>query len=210
MLEEVWDYDYTFKLILAGDSNVGKTSFFNSIQKQPTLPIHTTIGVDYCTLKKYINNKYVKINIWDTAGQERYQSVITSYFKELSGVILIFNVNDKSSFKNLKTWMRQISHHNICDHPHPVLLIGNKTDKINVIDKEELDMFINEHDVVYNEISCLYDTNLEEVVELFIAKILSHPTISNCKGVRLSSDIVKSTDTSVKKGSALQKCCVMN
>lgn len=210
MLEEVWDYDYTFKLILAGDSNVGKTSFFNSIQKQNNMSLHTTIGVDYCTLKKYIHNKYVKINIWDTAGQERYQSVITSYFKELSGVILIFNVNDESSFKNLKIWMRQINHHNQCDHPHPILLIGNKADKINVIDKEELDMFVNEHEMVYNEISCLYDTNLEEVVEVFISKILSYPTMSNCKGVRLSSHEINYTDTSVKKDSAFQKCCVIN
>lgn len=212
MLDEIWDYDYTFKLILIGDTNVGKTTFFNKIQHKSYLSTYTTIGVDYCTINTNIENNSVKITIWDTAGQERYQSVTNSYFKEISGIILMFNVNDASTFKNLQTWLQRINNTNECDHSHPILLLGNKADKINVINKDELDRFINDYDIEYNEISSLYDIDLEEVIENFIAKILSQPNITNCKGIRQSTiDKIILTNTNKKKNKeSLQKCCIIN
>lgn len=211
MMDEIWDYDYIFKLIVIGDSNVGKTTFFNKIQYKSHLSTHTTIGVDYCTINTNIDDKCVKINVWDTAGQERYQSVTNAYFKEISGIILMFNVNDTTFFKNLQTWLRRINNSNTCDHSHPILLLGNKADKLNVINGNELDMFINEHDIIYNEISCLYDINLEEVIEKFVVKILSQPDITNCKGIRQSTiDKMYSLNKPIKTNKGFQKCCIIN
>ena len=99
--------DYTFKLILAGDTQVGKTSFFQTLQdiRQSRIDTTTTIGVDLTVLHYNINNKQVKIQLWDTAGQERFQSIARTYFRNICGIILMFDVSKPETFYSLKKWI---------------------------------------------------------------------------------------------------------
>jgi small GTP-binding protein len=188
------ELDYMIKIILVGDSCVGKTAYFNRLQKKKDSLSATTIGVDYCSIKKYYDDKYVKINIWDTAGQERFNTIITTYFKEIAGIVLMFNVNEPTSIHKLEQWIRHVKCHTNCchDYEHPILLLGNKNDKINNTNNEELNQFIQDHNITYKEISCRNDPDeyLEEVFDLFIRKIVNEESNSMCKGIKSKDTIL--------------------
>lgn len=200
MTEEL---DYMIKIIMIGDSRVGKTSYFNRLQKKADYLHATTIGVDYCSIKKQYGEKYVKINMWDTAGQERFNTIITTYFKEIGGIILMFNVCEPPSIDNLKKWLKYVNNYTYCEHDyeHPILLLGNKLDRVNKsdntykMDKTELNQFIQEHNITYKEISCKNDTNeyLEEVFDTFIGLIIKKQleTKDVCKGVKQKDEIAR-------------------
>lgn len=179
--------DYTFKLILAGDTQVGKTSFFQTLQdiRQSRIDTTTTIGVDLAVLHYNINNKHVKIQLWDTAGQERFQSIARTYFRNICGIVLMFDVSKPETFYSLKKWIDIIEYENKCEHNHPVLLLGNKSELINKINKSELDEFIDSHNINYKEISCKqYNIHLEEIFVSFVSLILEEGSPDTCNGVQ--------------------------
>jgi len=178
------EYDKKIKLILVGDSNVGKTTFFNKLRDDDYLTLTTTtIGVDFMSMRKKYNNEEFKICLWDTAGQERYKSVITTYFREICGVILMFDLSRYESYINLQNWLNILEYANKCNHNHPILLIGNKSDLKNIIPNEELEKFKQTKNVIYIEMSCI-NTNrqsLENLLDLLINKISEIP--HDCKGI---------------------------
>ena len=100
MAEE--SYDHIFKVLLLGNSDVGKSSlilrYVDQVWSDTFVP---TIGVDFKVKTLEIDNKQIKMQIWDTAGQERFRNVISSYYRGAHGILLIFDVTDKESFKNL-------------------------------------------------------------------------------------------------------------
>lgn len=218
------ELDYMIKIILVGDSRVGKTSYFNRLQGKVDYLHPSTIGVDYCSIKKYYDEKYVKINMWDTAGQERFNTIITTYFKEIAGIILMFDVNDPPSIQILDKWIKYVNNYTQCHHnyEHPVLLLGNKMDKGNKSRVCELSSFIQEHNITYKEISCKNDTNeyLEEVFDTFIGLIIkNHSETENiCKGVKRKDEIarlslckkVRNSNTN-RRGDeiSLKDCCII-
>lgn len=223
------ELDYMIKIILVGDSSVGKTTYFHRIQKKQFYFQESTIGVDYCSIKKYYDENYVKVNIWDTAGQERFNTIITTYFKEIGGIILMFSVSDSSTMDNLDKWLKHVNAHTQCGHEyeHPILLLGNKTDKGNKTCMTELNRFIQEHNITYKEISCKNDTNeyLEEVFDKFIGFIIKNQSQSGniCKGVkrkdeitRLSTNKIRNSDinsniniNSSETENRLANCCII-
>ena len=124
-----YEYEYRYKIVLMGDSKVGKSSVFNKLNNIVSYTTTTTIGVDFCSLIKNIRGKNIKICLWDTAGQEKFKVMIRSYFREIAGVILVFDLTDNLSFENTKNWIKLLDLENKCDHDHPILLLGNKSDK---------------------------------------------------------------------------------
>lgn len=219
------ELDYMIKIILVGDSSVGKTTYFHRIQKKQFYFQESTIGVDYCSIKKHYYENYVKVNIWDTAGQERFNTIITTYFKEIGGIILMFSVNDPLSINTLEKWLKHVNAHTQCGHEyeHPILLLGNKTDKGNKTCMTELNRFIQEHNITYKEISCKNDTNeyLEEVFDKFIGFIVKNQSQSGniCKGVkrkdeitRLSTNKIRNSDININSSETenrLADCCII-
>ena len=107
MAEE--EYDFIFKVLLLGNSDVGKSSmllrFVDSVWNDAFTP---TIGVDFKVKTLEINNKRVKMQIWDTAGQERFRTVVSTYFRGAHGILLLYDVTNKDSFKNLENWLIEI------------------------------------------------------------------------------------------------------
>jgi len=197
----------SLKIILIGDSNVGKSTFFKKVQnkeiniyKEPS-----TIGLDFARIYYNIDNKNVTVHLWDTAGQEKYQCIIKSYFREICGVILVFDVSNENSFNNLKKWLDLTTMEKRCNHKHPILLLGNKNDLPNVINPRELNAFIKIHNVQYHKISS-NNNNLEEIFKAFVSNIIRNEDIKDCKGVKHTSSENENITLIMKKTKSLF-CC---
>ena len=122
------DFETLIKLAIIGDSNVGKSNFLFKFIEGQFSPLHVaTIGFDYksrvVTLPK--SKKRVKLQIWDTAGQEKYMSINKNLFQRVQGIILMYDISNLNSFKNLVKWMDGIKENS---KDVPVILIGNKCD----------------------------------------------------------------------------------
>lgn len=103
------DYDYVFKILLIGDSAVGKSSlllrFAEDIFTDSFLP---TIGVDFKIRTIQAAGSKVKLQMWDTAGQERFKSILTSYYKGTHGVLLVYDITDRRSFVDVQNWINDV------------------------------------------------------------------------------------------------------
>lgn len=124
------DPDYFFKILLVGDSGVGKSSLMQRFAEDffPT-SFFPTIGVDFKFKNIELNNLLIKLQIWDTAGQERFRAITTSYYRGAHGVALVYDISNKKSFEDIENWLedvRKYAKENIV-----TLLIGNKSDLIN-------------------------------------------------------------------------------
>lgn len=120
-------YKYTFKCIMIGDSGVGKSSILNRFtEDRYSESFISTIGIDFKVRSIDINKQMVKLQIWDTAGQERYQSITQSYYRNVRGIFLVYDVTNITSFDNIKSWIEKIEKHN--QVPHFITLVGNKAD----------------------------------------------------------------------------------
>lgn len=127
------NHKYSFKIILVGDSNTGKTTICNTLleRENPTMQYQPTIGIDLNILRTYIyNNVLIKSQLWDTAGQETYRSIINSYYRCTCGTILTYSITNLRSFNNLDRWIYDINQYNNCKHKytHPILLLGTCKD----------------------------------------------------------------------------------
>ena len=103
------DYDYLFKIILLGDTHVGKTSIVSQfVNKNYNKYQEPTIGVDFKVNCKTINDKKVKLYLWDTAGQEKFHSIIQSYYKNVGGGVVVYDVTNTQSYNNVIHWIEEI------------------------------------------------------------------------------------------------------
>lgn len=120
------NYDYLLKVLLIGDSSVGKTSvLLRYTDKCFTPQFQTTIGVDFRLSTFQIQGKLVKLQLWDTAGQERYRRIVSSYYRGSHGLIIVYDVANRESFNNVTHWLEES---NSITDTVPKLLIGNKID----------------------------------------------------------------------------------
>ena len=119
--------DFSFKFVIVGDSGVGKTNILNRyIRDTFLLDGKSTIGIELETKMFKIHDKIIKINIWDTAGQERFKSITSAYYKGAKAAIIVYDITNESSFKNVDVWYKEIKDSTKQDIN--VILIGNKSD----------------------------------------------------------------------------------
>ena len=156
-------YDCLFKILLVGNSSVGKSSLFlrfvDDVWNDVFVP---TIGVDFKIKTLKINEKNVKLQIWDTAGQERFRTIISSYYKGAQGILLVFDVTEKESFESLNNWLIEIeknANKNVIK-----ILIGNKNDLEDkrVISFSQAKDFADSNGLKYVETSAKTNNNVTE------------------------------------------------
>ena len=128
--EKYLDYDLSFKVIIIGDSGVGKTKLLNkAINKKNDIEYSATFGFEYASYNIKINDKVCKLQIWDTCGQENYKSLILNFYHNSSLIILIYSIDNKLSFQNVENWNNEIV--NNCRNDIKKILVGNKIDLEN-------------------------------------------------------------------------------
>lgn len=121
------DYDYLLKLLLIGDSGVGKSCLLLRFADDSYSESYiSTIGVDFKIRTITVDGKMVKLQIWDTAGQERFRTITSSYYRGAHGIMVVYDCTDRASFDNLKQWMEEIARYGSQEVSR--LLIGNKCD----------------------------------------------------------------------------------
>lgn len=119
-------YDYHFKIVVIGDSNVGKTKLINSFTGN-TDETQPTIGVELHKKDYTIEGNWLKILIWDTAGEERYKSLTKTFYRGVKGALVVYDITSQRSYKNVETWISEIRQHS-SDGKIPIVVIGNKSD----------------------------------------------------------------------------------
>ncbi|EGR32473.1 Ras family protein, putative, partial [Ichthyophthirius multifiliis] len=167
------EYDYLFKLLLIGNSGVGKSCMLMRFsENQFTNNFYNTIGVDFKIKTIQLNGKNIKLQIWDTAGQDRFKTITCSYYRGAHGIAVVFDITDKQSFENVKGWMVEIEKYaqeNVCR-----ILVGNKTDmnenrQVQYQEGQELAQMYN---LNYIEVSAKSGENVDQVFTQMAKQIM--------------------------------------
>ena len=144
--EDYTNFDLSFKLIVIGDSGVGKSCLTNNAVKNIfDESYNATVGFEFFTFNVKMNNKVIKLQIWDTCGQELYRSLITNFYRNSSLAIMVYAINSRESFENIEMWLRELRTHSNPDAK--VFLIGNKIDleSERKVSKEEGEKFCKDN-----------------------------------------------------------------
>jgi len=156
-------YDYLIKLLLIGDSGVGKSCLLLRFSDDSFTPSFiTTIGIDFKIRTIELEGKRIKLQIWDTAGQERFRTITTAYYRGAMGILLVYDVTDEKSFSNIRNWIRNIEQH-ATDNVNK-MLVGNKCDMADkrVVEPERGKALADEYSIKFMETSAKSSINVEE------------------------------------------------
>lgn len=165
-------YDCLFKIVLIGDSGVGKSCILlRFADDQFNESFHSTIGVDFRFKCVSIEGKEIKLQIWDTAGQERFKTITSAYYRGADAIILVCDLTDKNSFYNLHTWLEDV---NKLTTDNPVkLILANKSDlEERSISKSEISEFTNKTGIEIIECSALSSYHINYAFETISYKLL--------------------------------------
>ncbi|KAK5876465.1 hypothetical protein CesoFtcFv8_025818 [Champsocephalus esox] len=155
--------DRLFKVVLVGNSSVGKTSLLRSFCEGRFHPSTTaTVGVDYSVKTLTLDNMQVAMQLWDTAGQERYRSITKQFFRKADGVVVMFDVTVQESFKAVKPWLTNVQE--AAEEGIPILLLGNKMDMDaeRQVSFKEAEQLAFENKVMFFEVSAYTSKNVTE------------------------------------------------
>ncbi|URE29319.1 ras-related protein [Musa troglodytarum] len=162
------DYDYLFKVVLIGDSGVGKTNLLSRFARNEfSFESKSTVGVEFATRTIHVDNKLIKAQIWDTAGQERYRAITSAYYRGSAAALVVYDVTRHVTFENAERWLRELRNHT--DANLVVMLVGNKADlgHIRAVSLEE-------------------STNVENAFTRVLTQI--HQVVSNKKVLGVGAD----------------------
>ncbi|KAM6972181.1 RAB3D, member RAS oncogene family, a [Aplochiton taeniatus] len=196
------NFDYMFKLLIIGNSSVGKTSFlFRYADDSFTSAFVSTVGIDFKVKTIYRNEKRVKLQIWDTAGQERYRTITTAYYRGAMGFILMYDITCQESFYAVQDWATQIKTYS-WDNAQ-VILVGNKLDLEDdrLVPTDDANRLATELGFQFFETSAKDNINVKQVFDRLVDVICDkmHETVNgdaspaaNNKGSNLKDTPLKS------------------
>lgn len=166
------DYDYLFKVVLIGDSGVGKSNLLSRFTKNEfSLESKSTIGVEFATRTINVDNKMIKAQIWDTAGQERYRAITSAYYRGAVGALLVYDITRHITFENVERWLKELKDHT--DANIVVMLVGNKSDlqHLRAVSTEDGQSFAERESLYFIETSALESTNVEHSFQQVLTQI---------------------------------------
>jgi Ras-related protein Rab-1A len=200
------EYDYLFKLLLIGDSGVGKSCLLLRFADDTyTESYISTIGVDFKIRTIELEGKTVKLQIWDTAGQERFRTITSSYYRGAHGIIVVYDVTDNDTFTNVKQWLQEIDRY--ASEGVNKLLVGNKSDLTSkkVVEYSVAKEFADQLAIPFLETSAKSATNVEQAF-LTMAKQIKDRlgSTSTPSGAAKSSTITPGQTVQQQQGGS---CC---
>ena len=167
------EVDRIFKLLLIGESNVGKTSIIvryvdNDFQQSGI----STLGVDVKCKYVSLNNIKIRLDIWDTAGQERFRGLAKNYFRGANGFILVYDITDKNSFGKLKGWIKDAKEK--IEKDYKMIVVGNKKDcqKEREVEIELLKEFAQKNEISFLEVSAKTGEGVEQLFNIMVEELL--------------------------------------
>ncbi|XP_015791906.1 ras-related protein Rab-10 [Tetranychus urticae] len=197
------NYDYLFKLLLIGDSGVGKTCIlFRFSDDAFNSTFISTIGIDFKIKTIELRGKRIKLQIWDTAGQERFHTITTSYYRGASGIMLVYDITNLKSFDSVAKWLRTIDEH--ANEDVEKMILGNKCDMEDkrIIPREKAEAVAREHGIRFLETSAKSNLNINQAFMELAEAILIKRTAG--RGSLEAADRVNITQTENK---SLIRCC---
>ncbi|EEF34153.1 ras-related protein RABA5a [Ricinus communis] len=202
--EEEKTEDYLFKIVLIGDSAVGKSNLLARFARDEFYPnSKSTIGVEFQTQKMDINGKEVKAQIWDTAGQERFRAVTSAYYRGAVGALLVYDISRRQTFDSVGKWLNELHTHS--DMNVVTILVGNKSDlkdarEVSTAEGKALaetqDLFFMETSALdSSNVTAAFQTVVREIYNILSRKVMSNefnkqdaPLMGNGKTVVLQGD----------------------
>jgi small GTP-binding protein len=169
------EYDLMFKILLLGDSGVGKSSLLLRYTKHEfNIDMRSTIGVEFALKYLKIDNFQLKVQIWDTAGMERYRSITSAYYKGAKGVIIVYDICREKSFENVDKWIEDFK--SKADEDAVILLIGNKNDLDDKreVNKEEAELKAQKNKFAFMETSAKDNNNVDKAFETLFKEIVKN------------------------------------
>jgi small GTP-binding protein len=172
------EYDYLFKLILVGDSYVGKTNILSKyIKNEFNQNTKSTVGVEFGAKILKIEDKIIKAQIWDTAGQERYKSITSAYYKGAKGAFIVYDITNRLTFESVDKWIQDLNLNS--DKNITLLLIGNKKDLADKreVTTEEGEEKAKSFGLAFLETSALTGENIDKVFDYILKEVFTKITI---------------------------------
>ena len=161
--QAIEQFDLACKVMLLGDSGVGKTCVLVRFKDGAFLSgaFISTVGIDYRNKVVEVDQTKVKLQIWDTAGQERFRSVTHAYYRDSHALLLLYDITSKQSFDNIRAWLSEIKEY--APENVVVMLLGNKADRSNerVVKKEDGERLAQDHNVAFMETSAKTGMNVD-------------------------------------------------
>ncbi len=215
MAQSQEDYDYLFKIVLIGDSAVGKSNLLSRFAKNEfSLETKPTLGVEFACRTIVADNKLIKAQIWDTAGQERYKAITSAYYRGAVGALLVYDITRMASFESVGRWLSELKDH--ASQDLVVMLVGNKTDLHNLraVSTQMAKEFAEMNKIHFTETSALDNKNVENSFQKLIDNIYqvlkkkSVNTSENLTKDQLSVDYkLKANQKDTTRGKKEDSCC---
>ncbi|QRV86873.1 small GTPase family Rab protein [Ceratobasidium sp. AG-Ba] len=182
-------YDYLFKVVLIGDSGVGKSNLLSRFTRNEfNVESKSTIGVEFATRSINVDGKTVKAQIWDTAGQERYRAITSAYYRGAVGALLVYDISKHATYVNVTRWLKELRDH--ADSNIVIMLVGNKSDlkHLRAVPTEEAKAFSAENGLFFIETSAMDASNVEAAFQNILTEIYR---IVSSKALESSADPIK-------------------
>ena len=203
-------YNMLFKIVLIGESSVGKTNILSKYLNDEFNPnSKATVGVEFGTKNYKIDNNVVKVQIWDTAGQERYRSITSAYYKGAKGCFIVYDITRRSSFDSIDRWLTDLKAN--CDEKITIVLLGNKSDleEQREVSKDEGQQKAELYKLAFMETSALNGNNIENAFSELINDVYKrhHSLIEKEATIELGDKGVDLNDVDKKNEEEKKKCC---
>ena len=202
-LSEVSNNEETIKIIILGNSKVGKTSFLIRFTKNKFDETYlATIGIDHICRIINIENKLYKLIFYDTAGEEKYKSIPKNYIKNMQGIILMYDITDKSSFDSIIDWISDVKE--IKGENFPMILVGNKIDlnESREVTEEMGNELAEKNQIEFFETSNKDGTNIQEAGLEIVYRILGET-----ESVKANNSRIERISTANSNNCTSRKCC---
>ncbi|KRZ83278.1 Ras-related protein Rab-11A [Trichinella sp. T8] len=190
------EYDYLFKVVLIGDSGVGKSNLLSRFTRNEfNLESKTTIGVEFATRSIQVDGKTIKAQIWDTAGQERYRAITSAYYRGAVGALLVYDIAKHVTYENVERWLKELRDH--ADQNIVIMLVGNKSDlrHLRAVPSDEAKAYTEQNCLSFIETSALDSTNVEAAFTNILTEIYKMVSSKQLSEGRLSGSIMPSSNT---------------